>query len=271
MIKHSEHTHFDALELTRNLPADLISQIPVLMVNRQGNTDRSFMRTENFLGYAEPGKTYRLSFNGMMRTDFHDNFVLSAAAEPDHLELKGEWNEKIDLIRDEANILGGNGKYTLPEGADALRVPVAEATPEHLAYYDSRLVRVGDLLSFNSTGNLPVTVTSVGPDYSSGYLLDESKGGGAYLEVHDRPHFHMPLDEEAGGHLILGKKGPDGINRITAFKVPFGYGILMSPWAIHSDAYLVGRYMVIYSATPKFSTVIIRNIDGSLAPIIIEA
>lgn len=41
----------------------------------------------------------------------------------------------------------------------------------------------------------------------------------------------------------------------------------MAPWAIHSDAYLTGRYLVIYSATPEFSTVIPRQQNGDLGRI----
>ena len=41
----------------------------------------------------------------------------------------------------------------------------------------------------------------------------------------------------------------------------------MAPWAIHLDAHLTGRYMVIYSATKNFLTVILRSQSSELAPI----
>ncbi len=71
------------------------------------------------------------------------------------------------------------------------------------------------------------TVNVVGKDYVEGYIMQEQilkcpegvneedpdglceilpGGGGAYLEWHDNPHFHMPCRKEGlGGYLILGK------------------------------------------------------------------
>lgn len=257
----------DALALTRNLPDDLIQAIPVLMVNRQGDSENAYMRTENFLGHVEPDRSYRLTLAGFAEAEGEEPAPLPESVEPPHCILNGTWNEAVDLTIRDANILGGNGRYILPEGEEELVVPVAPATAEHLAYYGSQLLKLGEVTRFVSRDNLPVTITSVGRDYPEGYLLRPEKGGGAYLEVHDRPHFHMPLEEDAGGYLIIGKRDADGVQRVSAFQVPFGYGIHMAPWAIHSDAYLVGRYMVIYSATPEFSTVILRKADGSLAPV----
>jgi hypothetical protein len=179
--------------------------------------------------------------------------------------LTGDWDDRVRTVVEGANILGGNGCYTLAAREDTLVVPVAKTTAENLAYYGCSLLRVGDVTSFESTGDLPVTITSVGHNYVKGYLLNESLGGGAYLEVHDRPHFHMPLRADAKGHLIIGRRDTDGTRTISAFQVPFGYGIQMAPWAIHSDAHLIGRFMVIYSATASFSTLIVRKEDGALA------
>lgn len=256
----------DVLAGLRSLPDDLQKDVPVLMVNRLGNTAEAYMRTENFLGYAAPGQTYQLTMEGMLPADLPLPAV-PEAVKPPSLILEGDWQSEVDLTIDDANILGGNGRYLLPDGDQTLDIPVAETTAEHLAYYNSYLVPVGEALCFEATGNLPVTVTAVGQDYADEYLLDPQQGGGAYLEVHDRPHFHMPLDQQAGGYLIIGKRNADGQDEVSAFKVPFGYGVHMGPWAIHADAYLTGRYMVIYSATPEFSTVIIRKRDGELAKV----
>ncbi|WP_261843958.1 hypothetical protein [Aliamphritea ceti] len=257
----------DVLAGLRALPEDLQKDVPVLMVNRIGNTDQAYMRTENFLGYAAPDEVYQLTMEGMITAADMQVQPMPEAVKPPSLELTGDWQSEVDLTIDDANILGGNGRYLLPKGDETLDIPVAETTAEHLAYYNSYLVPVGEALSFKSSGNLPVTVTAVGEDYAEEYLLDPAQGGGAYLEVHDRPHFHMPLDETAGGYLIIGKRNADGKDEVSAFQVPFGYGLHMGPWAIHADAYLVGRYMVIYSATSEFSTVILRKSCGELAKV----
>ncbi|WP_065432209.1 hypothetical protein [Vibrio scophthalmi] len=124
---------------------------------------------------------------------------------------------------------------------------------------------MGDLVFVRSTGNLPITITPIGDTYVKDYLLEAAHGGGTYLEEHDRPHFHMPIDKFASGFLIIGKE-TDSVRELSAFKYLTDMDRNGS-WTIHSDAYLVGRYMVIYSATPEFSTVILRKKDKSLAAI----
>lgn len=257
----------DVLSGLRSLPEDLQKDVPVLTVNRQGVSPESYMRTENYLGYVEPNKVYQLQLDGMYETKTLSVKPLPNAITPPRTQLTGDWQSKVDLTIDDANILGGNGRYLLNKGETSLEIAIAETTPEHLAYYHSSLVKIGEAIQFESNGNLPLTVTSVGKDYPQGYLLDPKLGGGAYLEVHDRPHFHMPLDESCGGYLIIGKRNKEGLDEVSAFKVPFGYGINMAPWAIHADSYITGRYMVVYSATSDFSTVIIRKEDGELANI----
>ncbi len=259
----------DAFAQMRELPADLQKDLPILLVNRKGAIEDAFMRTENIVGYVEPKKLYKLSWRGLELESNEDGEAtpIAKVSTPSYAEIRGEWISDIDLKTKDSNILGGMGSFILPDGEDTLTIPIAETTPENLAFYNSHLLKVGETVRFDSTGNLPVTITAVGKHYADVYLMDEQKGGGAYLEMHDRPHFHMPLDEIAGGYLIIGKRGEDGVDRVSAFKVPYGHGVAMAPWCIHSDAYLVGRYVVIYSATPEFSTVILREKNGQLAKI----
>lgn len=259
----------DALTTVRALPEDIMAGLGILLVNRQGSDANAYMRTENIIGHAEHGKLYQLGWQGLTEVpdDAGEAIALPAATEPAYTTLQGDWQAEVDLTTEDANILGGMGTYFLPEGDKTLTIPVAECTAENLAWYDSQLVKVGETTRFDTTGNLPMTITAVGKTYAENYLMDPVKGGGTYLEVHDRPHFHMPLEEEAAGYLILGKRDIDGADRVSAFQIPFGYAVHMAPWAIHSDAYLTGRYMVIYSATPEFSTVILRQTNGELGRI----
>ena len=259
----------DPLAHIRRLPIEIKRDLPTFVVDRSGASEDAFMRAEHFLGHVHPDQTYLVSWDGMVYDPDAAAEPLPSPVEPPHTILDGEWDSEIDLTIADASILGGNGRYVLPEGCDKLGIRKAEATPGHLAYYDCHLVPVGGPVTFQANAPLPVTVTSVGQTYSVDYLQDAKHDGGEYLEVHDRPHFHMPLDEEAGGHLFIGKIDECGARRISAFRIPFGYGILMAPWAIHADSHLIGRYMVIYSATKNFSTVIIRKSGGELANIVV--
>jgi hypothetical protein len=269
-MHETDPTTGDMLRDLRSLPADLIDDLPTLLVNRIGNSEQAFMRTENIIGHVEPWESYRVELSGLHKDADIAAIPMPAPIMPPYVELTGEWVSKPDYHNEDANIFGGNGRYIMRDGGDKLPIPVAETTPEHLAEYDSRLVSIGEVLRFRTSHNLPVTVTSIGERYVDDYLMDADKGGGAFLEIHDRPHFHMPLNRQAGGYLLIGKHYHGGERRVSAFNIPFGYGVMIEPWAIHSDSFLVGRYMVVYSATPEFSTVILRQSDGELAKIVIE-
>jgi len=249
------------------LPAEIESNLQRLVVDRKGISEDAFMRTERILGYVCPGDHYRLGRDGFTQDATGNVPEIPKAVEPAHTVLNGRWDSDIDFVSEEANILGGNGCYTLPDGEDELCIRQAEPNPEHLAYYGGRLVRVGDALRFDTDAPLPVTEISIGKTYAVDFLLKSANGGGEFLETHDRPHFHMPLDEEVEGHLFIGKRDADGLTKISAFQIPYGFGIMMPPWVIHADSHLVGRYLVVYSVTKTFSTVTIRKSNGDFAQI----
>lgn len=259
----------DALRRRGQLPADILADLPTLIVDRQGTDEQAFMRTEDIIGHAAAHRSYRVTWEGLLPAadDLGDEAPAVAAVVPPHAVAHGVWDEAVDLRTLDANILGGMGSFRLPAGQDTLTIPVSLATPETVAFYGSRLLAIGQTVRFGAPGNLPVTITAVGATYVEHYLMKADKGGGTYLEHHDRPHFHMPLNQDARGHLIMGKPGGDGEYLLSAFRIPFGSAIAMAPHVLHNDAYLVGRYMVIYATTDDFSTVIVRRADGALAGI----
>jgi len=260
----------DRLQDVRSLPPDIIEDLPRLLVNRRGLSEQAFMRTENIIGHVEPHTLYRVAPDGLHPDSVGTISPMPTAIMPPHLTLEGRWTSKPDFHCADVNILGGNGRYVISGDSDTLHIPLADPKPEHFAEYNCRLIAVGEMIRFKATHNLPVTVTSIGKTYVEDYLVVADRGGGAYLEIHDRPHFHMPLDRDACGTILLGKHYPDGSRRISAFEIPFGFGVLTEPWVIHADAFLVGLYMVVYSVAPEFSTVILRQSDGTPARVSIE-
>ena len=72
------------------------------------------------------------------------------------------------------------------------------------------------------------------------------------------PHFHMPLNKNADGYVILGRIIND-ICYLSAFNIPYNYAIYIKPNVIHCDAYLTGDYLVVYTKTEEYSTVLIKN------------
>jgi len=250
-----------------NLPNEIRRELATIMVDRCGASNEAFMRTDCLLGHVKPDTIYRVGMDGLTQDPRAALTEMPTGIAPDFAVMDGRWESNIDYENDDANILGGSGRYVLPSGQHALEIPEVEPCPAQLAFYGCRLVKVGDTLSFDTNAPLPVTITTVGKTYVADYLFRKEHGGGEFLEIHDRPHFHMPLDKEAAGHMLIGKTRSDGIRVVSAFRIPYGYGILTSPWAVHVDSHLVGRYMVVYSVTKHFSTVIIRKSNGELARI----
>ncbi|KAJ3078135.1 hypothetical protein HK102_004716 [Quaeritorhiza haematococci] len=164
----------------------------------------------------------------------------------------------------EANILGGFG--TLQTDFSKLNIPGVMATPQNVRAYGAHLVKQGSCLTLEDHQKdfLPAFDMSVGPTYVENYLLQPSLGTGFYVEYHDRPHLHMPLNDEAYGYLILGKKVGSNKFQFTGFQIPYGYAIYSPPNTIHCDAYLIGKYNVVYSKTPEFSTVIMKDSKGGM-------
>lgn len=251
--------------------ADIATSAAKLIVNRRGTDPLAFMQTEAIIKTIEAQKEYIVSSNGLLlqkyiSKKFTNN--LSGAAIPKHVAVTAQWLPAISNYSRDTNILGGNGIFKVE--SDLLVIPEATTNAESLGFYGAELLKTGQTKIFQSSTNLPLTIMNIGRNYVKGYLLQEKLGGGIYLEYHDKPHFHMPVDQHAGGHLILGKKFKNHY-KLSAFKIPYGYAIYTAPNVIHNDAFLFGRYYVVYSLTKEYSTVIIKNTANHLVTVQIQA
>ena len=142
------------------------------------------------------------------------------------------------------------GEYTVPHGHD---------TAAEFAWFGAHLVPIGSEVIFDTPKAVPVWTMTVGDRYVEDYLLKDERGGGFYMEYHNCPHLHVPMEKEATGFVILGKRTDDDkYLMMTAFHIPFGFGLYMPPGTIHCDAFLTGKYMVGYTNAPSFSTAICR-------------
>lgn len=270
----------DNLMNIRNLPKNILLNLGKLIVNRIGNDPQADMITRDITGYFQPGKTYQVlnhAQQGDLDIEFRDVCVsepthpsfktspdTSVVSPPVHAVLCGNWLSEETITETDANILGGMGGLLIDN--QNIEIPVIIATHESLAYYNAHLVAIGDTLRFESEENLPVTLVHVGKNYVSHYLTQNQYGGGEYIEYHDQPHFWMPRITQCSGHILLGKKEQDNFH-FTGFRIPFGYGVYMSPYTLHSDAYLVGDFIVVYTISEKYSTVIVRGKNSQPKPI----
>lgn len=237
----------------------------LLMVDRsRQSVVGATMKTEGILGHIMPGEVYRTLEDNLELVNDEDRrntapLVLPEPRVPRMLVIEnGFQDKKIDGGEESANVLGGNVLFETKDSSYI--IPHANETPEELAYYGVHLVPIGSLVSFQTPQVVPYTKMVVGERYVENYLLNEDLGGGFYIEYHSCPHYHQPLNDKAKGWLILGKFTEDKKHiRLSAFKIPFGYGIYMPPNVLHCDAYLTGEYLVAYTAAKEFKTGIFRT------------
>ena len=199
-----------------------------------------------------------------------------------HATLTAVWRHEVYIAQDESNILGGNGMLLVDTTQGSVSIPIVEATEEHLAYYKAHLLKNGDCFRFQTpSNNFPLFKMEIGQNYVDRYLMRKEKG--MYLEYHQEPHYHEPLNAEAGGAYILAREvgdappsaDADGIERkiyhLTAFRVPFGTAVYTEPGAIHDDAATVGQWRVGYTiGVAEYSTVILFNSEMELLALDLE-
>lgn len=233
-----------------------------IVVDRQGEHPAAFMTTVGVSGMVDGLGTYVIGSQGIQSVEAQTIEPQAVVPrQPPQVVFQGRWLSAAEGAESGNNILGQNGRLEV----DALRleIPEAKATPEHLAYYGAKLVAFGEPFQFETAEPMPTTTMAIGSHYVDGFITDQEKGGGVYLEHHNLPHFHMPLNDDASGHLILGKRSESGLFEVSAFPIPYGFGIYTGPEVLHDDAFLVGDYEVVYGLAPEFSTVTLYQSQSS--------
>jgi hypothetical protein len=188
-------------------------------------------------------------------TQRDNSSILSLQQTPKYIDLEGIWNDKERLKINNSNILGDFGKFTTVSQID---IPINIANKFNVSYYGAYLYNIFDTIKFDTTEDLPLTEMIIGENYAKGFIEEKELGGGQYLETHDNPHYHSSIDSDNKGYIILGKWIDKKI-RLSAFSIPY-YSSLYTPKnVIHNDANLIGRWLVVYSKSKKFSTVLLRD------------
>ncbi len=246
-----------------HLPDEIVADLPLIMVDRTGSSTDSHMRTLSVIQSVNPSEPYMITKDGFIKSrDYKSTSSIAEAITPNHVQVSGDWTGNASPHSLNANILGRID--TIYVDTDELTIPGCLATRERLAYYGAQLVKLGETVIFEANGPLPVTTMSIGANYADDYLMSQAFGGGFYLEYHDRPHFHMPLNDDAKGYLVLGKLVGEKVYHLTAFAIPFGYAVHTPGGIIHDDGLLVGDYLVIYSVTNDFKTAVVKDIEDAI-------
>jgi len=240
-----------------------------IKVKRIGDVPHSFMVTEDIIGCVKPGKHYKATLKGLNETDEKIGLAVNSKTKETikYRAVTGNWFPAKTNECSDANLLGGFGTLEIDE--KTLEIPEVLATMKSLAFYGAKLIKINDVFQFETNEELPVTIMNIGKNYVQGYLKIPHLGGGTYIEHHDRPHFHLPIEPSSSGHMIIGDI-KDEVYRLSAFRIPYGFGIYTPPNLLHADAYLIGRYVVVYSVTDDYSTVLFKTKSDKLVDVSIQ-
>lgn len=244
-----------------------------IFVNRIGKTPESFMRTNKLVQVFKPDSLLKFEkFNLHLQktknllkpkpnTENKSSVKFTQVQNINFVQIKGKFVKSFLAEKTSNNILGVNDFFITQ--CKFITIPETKATEETLEIFNCKLIKPGDIFSFNSNKELPLFEVSVGPEYVQEYLLKENFGNGFYIETHDTPHYHQPIDTNSCGFLVLGLIVESELI-LTKFKIPFGYGVYMEPKTLHSDAFLVGNYHVVYTKTQEYSTYLFMNQDNTI-------
>jgi len=236
-----------------------------LFVNRKGKNNEAYMKTNKIID----------TFNKYSKVIWKNNNLLISNEEltikniklikprRNKINIKIIENDEIietnKIIESNNNILGKNLFILIND--EILKIPVEVATNENLNYYLCSLIENGDTFNLYNNNDIQNINISIGNNYFKDYILQSGLGDGLYIEIHDTPHFHQPLNSNCYGYIIIGKIKKD-VLIMTAFSIPFGKAIYIPPNTYHCDACLIGDYNVIYTITGNYKTYLIYNEDS---------
>lgn len=138
----------------------------------------------------------------------------------------------------------------------------------NLSSYKIKIVKNSSPFSFNQTEinkykhtqhKLRIVTYNYEKDYFKKYIL---KKNGAFIEQHEFVQMITPLNENCTGYTISGRFIGNQLELI-GFKIPFGYTLLVEPFALHGDSSLIGLYSMAmtgnHEAMSTADTVLIKN------------
>lgn len=230
-----------------------------LFVNRIGLNYEAYMKTIKIVDTFDKYSQVIWQNNNLKISEKPITIKGFKLYKPKRLKINIKILDTDETIKTNNNILGKNSFILIEE--ELIKIPVEVATDEKLNYYLCSLIENGDIFKLNNNCAIQNLNIVVGSNYFKDYILQTELGNGLYIETHDTPHFHQPLNSDCSGYLIIGKIKKDELI-LTAFKIPFGKAIYTPPRIYHCDACLVGEYNVIYAITENYKTYLIYNEDN---------
>jgi hypothetical protein len=249
--------------------------------------DTAMSGPHDYYGFIEPTEWHRIEILGGEPTIYQcppplyeTTVLVIIRPEPSEIVLlKGHWLQGRDLTKEQIHqygleFAGEEKELALDEGTNEISPDSLFSFPGVFEGHDLSLQLIAD----PQTRDLSTFGASVVPNdrpfafdqetvaknphaqhrlrlityrYASHYAEEYlAQGNGLFVERHEFIQCITPLDEKCGGFVLLGRSVEEGVELI-AITIPFGYTLLIEPWAIHGDATLVGRFLMAMTGNHK--------------------
>jgi hypothetical protein len=249
---------------------DHIAKYNELFVKRLGTTDDSYMITTDLI-YIFPIQCTILFDRNTIKCTNQTNIIqiptMLYPQTPNFAIVEGYFvlkkNNSIALSKN--NILGNNSIFYTK--MNVIQIPITKCTSELLQFYGCTIITNGDTLKLNNNIEMPFFKIIIGKNYKNGFLLQKDLGEGFYIETHDTPHIHQPININAKGHLVLAKRHGNTL-LLSKVRIPYGKALYIPPNTYHNDSLLIGDYNVLYTKTNIYQTYIFKTVDNKIVNII---
>jgi hypothetical protein len=226
-----------------------------LFVHRRGDTEDSYMKTNIIVNLFTSSDQIVVLKDGILQSVASRRLPQAKRnwKVPKFAEIDGAWISTTDEDAIHNNILGKNDIFLT--NTQEFTIPVEVTRDDYVGFYGARIIREGDIFNLRNPCPMPMFDMSIGKNYVNGFINRAENG--FYIEEHNTPHFHQPKSPTSAGHIVLAKYLA-GKLYITRFVIPFGCGMYIPPYVLHSDAELVGDYFVMYTKASEYRTGILK-------------
>jgi hypothetical protein len=215
--------------------------IPQLMIHRKGETENAFMKTNHCITVIPPYSFCMLSNTilSVVNCDDKDNnddedkyMDIANITIPSQCCISVIETETNTAKNADNNILGSNHILSTLNRIEQISIPVAECNSTNVSYYGAELItQEKPYFKLDNTSPMPLFNMTIGFDYVKDYLLQPGLGDGFYMEKHNTPHIHIPVDTSSRGYYILGNIINSKLYA-TAFQIPANCAIYTPPMYI---------------------------------------
>lgn len=139
------------------------------------------------------------------------------------------------------NLFSRSGTLRLYSPRSILKVAWVDATQIDLSTFQAQLMKNDERFAIS---HVPIddfrVVTYL---YETEYHQRQvQEGCGLFLEKHQFSQLILPLNDNSDGYITLGKYNSPLELELIAFRIPFGWSLLVGEGSIHGDSTLRGHY-----------------------------